>query len=292
MDNQQRSGQYNILIDGIDLDTLVLHKEHLTTLEDKILFFSTLHVLPSKEQAALLGIGRGPLSNIIKPNLWSIYDGSIPSGFTRIPNDSQQHQYAINTDGIIINLKNRQILRGMVDDSGYKRVFMNITLNGESRKYERVHRVLAKLFIHNPKPDIYTVVNHIDGNKLNNALTNLEWCTPKMNTNHAINTGLLDVYNPNKFRIGEKHNMAKLTEKQVIHILTNHDKRTYVEIANEYGVSETTISSIIKRKTWKHINIEQLVERSTTIPEGSTSQVNGDGNKRHLNSKAVGEDIV
>lgn len=59
------------------------------------------------------------------------------------------------------------------------------------RKNKRLHRLLAESFIPNPENKAH--VNHIDGDKTNYELTNLEWTTPKENTNHAIDTGLRDL---------------------------------------------------------------------------------------------------
>lgn len=55
-----------------------------------------------------------------------------------------------------------------------------------------VHRLVAEHFIANPKPDIYNQVNHIDGNKNNNCVNNLEWCNSKLNMQHASQHGLIN----------------------------------------------------------------------------------------------------
>lgn len=61
-------------------------------------------------------------------------------------------------------------------------------------KFEQIyiHTLVASLFIENKNPNKNTQVNHKDGNKRNNKYTNLEWCTPGYNTQHAYNTGLAD----------------------------------------------------------------------------------------------------
>lgn len=70
-------------------------------------------------------------------------------------------------------------------NNGYARVC--IRKNGVGKHF-LVHRLVAELFIDNP--DNYPVVNHKDGNKLNNEVSNLEWVSIKENVNHAISMGL------------------------------------------------------------------------------------------------------
>ena len=63
---------------------------------------------------------------------------------------------------------------------------------------KKIHRMVAETFILNDDIENKTQVNHIDGNKENNAVTNLEWCTPLYNTQHAIKMGLIDYSKINK----------------------------------------------------------------------------------------------
>ena len=69
--------------------------------------------------------------------------------------------------------------------SGY--LMASFSLDGK-RKFEMVHRVVAKAFL--PNPDNLPEINHIDEDKTNNCVDNLEWCTCSMNIKHAYDTGL------------------------------------------------------------------------------------------------------
>lgn len=92
-------------------------------------------------------------------------------------------------------------------------------------------------------------VNHIDGVKKNNALSNLEYVTPSQNTLHAIN-----VLKTFIVRKGSQIGTAKLTENDVLEIRkrTKSGERRG-SLATEFGVNIKTIDKIVNRKRWKHI---------------------------------------
>lgn len=72
-------------------------------------------------------------------------------------------------------------------DSG--RRYLTIALRKDGKQFtQRVHRLIAEAFLGGPHPDFD--VNHIDGNKTNNCIENLEWCTREENVRHAVATGL------------------------------------------------------------------------------------------------------
>lgn len=78
-----------------------------------------------------------------------------------------------------------RILKTQVDNNGYHRI--RVTIEQVKTSY-KVHREVAKAFIYNP--DNLPQVNHIDGDKNNNCVSNLEWITNKDNVHHAIQNGL------------------------------------------------------------------------------------------------------
>ena len=80
-----------------------------------------------------------------------------------------------------------RILKTQVDNNGYHRI--RVTIERIKMTY-KVHREVAKAFIDNPSN--LPQVNHIDGNKDNNCVSNLEWVTNKENAHHAIKNGLWD----------------------------------------------------------------------------------------------------
>ena len=88
--------------------------------------------------------------------------------------------YQISPEGIVTN-KSGRIIKPETTRNGYQRV----SLSNDKIKHKRlsVHRLVAEAFI--PNPDNLPQVNHIDENRLNNRVSNLEWCTPLQNLTHS-----------------------------------------------------------------------------------------------------------
>lgn len=100
-------------------------------------------------------------------------------------------QYAVSTDGRVMNTNTGRILRMRINSHGY----YSAHLYKDGKDYQvPLHRLVANAFI--PNPDNKPQVNHIDGNKLNNDLSNLEWVTDKENTVHAFSHGLVSTSSP------------------------------------------------------------------------------------------------
>ena len=98
-----------------------------------------------------------------------------------------EEKYQISNIGRIKNKINNRLLRPRVGTYGYYKV--NLYKNKKVKTIE-IHRLVAEAFIENPESK--SEVNHIDGNKLNNNITNLEWVTHKENINNAWRTKLFE----------------------------------------------------------------------------------------------------
>ena len=150
--------------------------------------------------------------------------------------------YEVSITGEIRNKTTKRVKKQYIGSTGYYMV--TFSLKGKS-KPQRVHRIIAQAFIENieKKPHI----NHIDGNKLNNDVSNLEWVNHKENMIHAVDSGLID-------NLGSKNGMAKLNEKQVkeIKVLLLKGLSQY-KIAKLYNVSRSTILMIKLEKRWKQV---------------------------------------
>ena len=152
-------------------------------------------------------------------------------------------RYEISQSGIIRNSENKAIKSQYVGSTGYYMV--SFSYAGKTKTF-RVHQLIAKTFIDNPCN--YTDINHIDGNKLNNAIGNLEWCNHSQNMKHAFATGLVN-------NTGEKNGQSKLSESNVIEIkkmLKNGNISQY-KIASIYGVSRSCIQGIKLGRLWAHV---------------------------------------
>ena len=92
-------------------------------------------------------------------------------------------KYEVSNLGKVRNIKSGRVLKTSLNNNGYLRLFL---CKNNKRKHLYLHRIIATAFIDNP--DEKPCVNHIDENKLNNDLSNLEWCTVRENAIHGTRT--------------------------------------------------------------------------------------------------------
>lgn len=115
------------------------------------------------------------------------------------------------------------------------------------RKHKKLHRLLASAFIPNPKK--LPIINHIDGNKQNNCLSNLEWCSYSDNINHAYKTGLRKPTNGKS--LGVKHGRSKFNEQDILDIRALKKTHTNKQISEQYNCHTSIIQRITSGKTYK-----------------------------------------
>ena len=132
---------------------------------------------------------------------------------------------------------------------------VSIMFNNNEYKTCSVHRLVAEAFI--PCKNYSNLqVNHIDGNKSNNHVSNLEWCTGVENMRHRREIlGIKQGIN------GENCNFAKLSEKEVLSIpnlLENGYKKS--EIAKLLNVKPSTITEITGGRSWKYLNLFKSIK--------------------------------
>lgn len=102
-----------------------------------------------------------------------------------IPNTNGQ--YKVSNTGKVMTVRTGRILTPVIDARGYERVCL---FKSERDRRYKVHRLVALAFV--PNPDGKKQVNHIDGNKRNNCVSNLEWVTNEENMHHSRANGLHD----------------------------------------------------------------------------------------------------
>lgn len=143
--------------------------------------------------------------------------------------------YLINSLGEIKNIKGK-IIKSSMSNSGYW--FVNIKGKGYF-----VHRAICFAFIE--KIEGKDFVNHKDGNKLNNELSNLEWCTKSYNLKHAYDNGLKK-YRPlhYKGKFGSDHNRSK----KVICVETGIEYGSMSEASRKLNISISSVSWAVKTK--------------------------------------------
>lgn len=163
--------------------------------------------------------------------------------------DNQITDYSVSTEGEVRKDSTNYILSQSVQED-YK--FVSLFINGKQKRM-RVHRLVAMAFLENPENKPY--VNHINGNRGDNNIENLEWVTPSENTIHAVKTGLMT---------GNK--------KAVIQYNLDGERmatfESATEAARQTGCSQSKITMCCKRQRettndyqWRYYNDIQDVQK-------------------------------
>lgn len=160
-----------------------------------------------------------------------------------------EEHFQVSNKGRIFSKRTNKILVLGVNQKGYSVLSTRIGGRRGICKCFRVHILVAKAFI--PNPHNKPIINHKDGNKLNNEVWNLEWSTYSENTIHAYENGLII---PLK---GIEQTQSKLTEEDVRYIRSvykPYDKKYGAGVlAKQFGVHYSVISDVASYKSWKHV---------------------------------------
>lgn len=166
------------------------------------------------------------------------------SGETDIRPIAGFEHYLIGADGVIYGLQNRRPLKQNPDTCGYLAV--NLSTDGKAQK-KPVHVLVCTTF-HGPKPEPHLHASHLDDDKLNNHASNLAWETPQKNCDRKMASGVV------QWAKGERQGLARLTETDVRAIRAS--SASQYALAEQFGVSRSTIAQVRTNKTWQHVTNE------------------------------------
>lgn len=164
----------------------------------------------------------------------------------------KETNYYVDAQGFVYG-KRGGALKPQLNAKGYLRV--TLSLKGGSKQSCFVHRMVATAFI--PNPLNLPEVNHINGDKSDNTVINLEWVSTKTNKKHAM-----QVLGQG---FGETHSRSTLTTKQVTEVCEMiQDGYRTIDIVRKTKIGLEKVRSIKKGSTWKHISKEY------TFPSGKS----------------------
>ena len=155
--------------------------------------------------------------------------------------------YSLTKEGVLTNISTNTIRKPWLGNNGYLHV--DLYHNNKSTKIS-MHRLMALTFI--PNPNNKKVINHLDGDKTNNSLSNLEWATYSENTQHAYDTGLIKL---------EKC----FTQEELLSIFEEFKLgQSFTILAKKYGTAVATISSNL-RAVLRDMNKESELDEAIKV---------------------------
>jgi len=157
---------------------------------------------------------------------WAIIDG--------FPN------YKISTDSEVVFIPKNRPVSISVHKHGHRVVRL---WNNNKTKLCKIYRLKAIAFI--PNPENKREVNHLDGDRMNEELSNLEWATPSENMKHAYNNGL----SKGTFQKGSKHIFRKVSLEDIIQIREiRNGGSSLKEIGSKFNITPDHVCRICNHK--------------------------------------------
>lgn len=159
--------------------------------------------------------------------------------------------FQVSNFGNVYSKRTNKVLKQTVSRKGYSSISTRIGGRNGKCYNLRIHRLVAEAFI--PNPDVKDQVNHIDGDKLNNHVDNLEWNTQFENMQHAFRLGLMDL---SKLEINNI-NSRLISDEDVNFIKVNFKSRNrefgYRALSRKFKVSKHTIYCIVNNIRYKEV---------------------------------------
>lgn len=194
--------------------------------------------------------------------------------------DTDSGIYRVTSEGRVFTQTKRKIplvTTGMEFTGNFKFILapereMSYTLNNRGyltvvirRKTHMLHRLVAQAFI--PNPENKAMVNHLDGNKQNNHVSNLEWCTVQENNQHARETGLhkqakghtlnyqsADTKQKSLANLKDKSKLSPEEVRYVRSVFVPRSKEfSATALAKQFGTSVAAMCKIVTRQTYQDI---------------------------------------
>ena len=173
--------------------------------------------------------------------------------------------FKVSEEGVLKFTKTNTTLKPYTDRDGYLRC---VNHDSERKYYIAVHRAVAEVFVKNPEPKKYNIVNHINSVRDDNRPENLEWVDSKLNRQHCDVSGNWNCK-------GSKHSQALLSEEKVVkicHMITSGLR--VKDIAESFNVKRHVISQIKTGRSWRHVTEGLLLDvppRQNTISKSTVA---------------------
>jgi len=162
-----------------------------------------------------------------------------------------EDHYLVLAHGHVYSKRTNRRMVGKIDKYGYRILCLSLDLGV---KHVGLHRIVAICWLDNPNN--LPQINHKDGDKLNNRVNNLEWCTAKHNTQHSYDTGLSKAWNKNKTGVYSEEQICRMRKNQpnmkpVRVELNGVEIAKYdsmAELCREMGFDERTAMRVLQGK--------------------------------------------
>jgi hypothetical protein len=145
--------------------------------------------------------------------------------------------YSVTRQGEVVNTNSDHMMKKQINNCGYYRV--ELSRSGSQKRYF-VHRLVATAYI--PNKENLPQVNHINGDKLDNNVSNLEWCTASQNHKHSykhLNRPVTKLFN-------ESNGATKIKKEDIPKLIERKKTTTYRALALELGVHPKYLSPLLR----------------------------------------------